>query len=376
MRIYKLFKNEDGGVLPFVALLLAFLLIGFVALVIDAGMLYAERRSMVTAADAAALGGAQILEESLADPDIEPIEVDPEAIKVAKDLGVANGVKSRDDIQVDITWNDPVYHVNIIKVKVKNNSELFFAKIFGTDNSDVTAEATATWGYDHKIEGGDILPLFTKEEDYQTAENTYLLSGKFVGNKSDIINGNWGLIDIFGRANDIRYAFSGEDIGQRMELDYTIDNKTGQDTGKIIDGIEDRMKTANLLTNKEDRVKFMTGLVPVIDWDTISKHGSSLKLPIKYFAVFEIYDVIAHGAENNNHKSTGSEFALYDKENYKSDGIAIEYDKVNGKNLETSTIIGKFTNDEPVAVRAIMEPGDQNNPNPKILSATYSKLIE
>lgn len=378
MNFDRLFKEEDGAVLPFVALLLMFVLIGFTALVIDVGYLYANRRSLVTAADAAALGGAMILEDGLSDPALEKEEVETEAIKVAKDLSEANGVENREDITVDISWKSDgpnEYNCNYIKVTVKNNYEMIFAKIFGTDNSDVAATAVATWGYVSKIEGGDILPIFTKSDDYQTENLTYLHAGKFVDNEGSVINGNWGLIDIYGNTSGIAEAFRGENIGKRMELSSTINNQTGLNGGNITNPIEDRMIEANKLPDKEDRIKYMCGLVPVINWDGITKQGSSLKLPIEYFAVFEIYDVIVQEAHNENQVSKGSIYALYDTADYKCDSIAADYGKVNDKFLESTTIIGKFTGTK-IDLDAIPQPGDNVNPNPGVISPTYAELIE
>jgi uncharacterized membrane protein len=111
----KLYKNEDGAVLPIVALLLTFVLIGLSALVVDVGFLYAERRSMVTAADAAALGGAKVLQEALSDPTAVQSVVESNAIKVATDLALANGVKNESDIKVKIEM-DTHYNSKVIKV--------------------------------------------------------------------------------------------------------------------------------------------------------------------------------------------------------------------------------------------------------------------
>lgn len=369
MKSYRFLKNEDGSVLPFVALLLAFVLIGLCALVIDAGMLYAERRSLVTAADAAALGGADIFEKALS-TEGGPASVETKAREVAINLAIANGVKNRADVDVDVDWNLPYEGktIDVIKVTVKNNTDLYFAKIFGNDATDVTAEAVATWGNVTKIEGGNILPIFTKFSDYQTENTTYLHAGKFVNNAGDKVSGNWGLIDIYGNTSKIASAFRGEMTGLRMELNYVIDNQTGLNGGNISDPIEVRMQKANTLPEKEDRIKFMSGLVPVIKWENITQQGSSLELPIEFFSVFEIYDVIP---KNDGY---GSKYALYDTPNYLSDGIAKHYE-VNSIDLAMCSIVGKFTG-EPISVRAVLEPGDQDPPEEGVSSVTYSMLIE
>lgn len=373
MKKSKFITKRKGAVLPFVALVLAFVLIGFSALVVDAGILYGERRNMVTAADAAALAGAKVMAEALGTAGY--INAKVEAEQDAIELALKNGVKSSGDIEV--IWNDPTdsWNRDTITVKVKINEGLLFARILGFNDADVAAKATATWGYVTKLEGGDIIPIFTKDSDYEANKEVVLHSGKFVNDFGDIVNGNWGLLDIFSNTNMISKALSGELMGQSFQLNWVLDNQTGLNVGNVNKPIEDRMKTADSLTDRDDRVKFMSGLVPVIDWDKIEKQGSSLKLPIKHFAVFEIYDVIISEGNNNNKPSVGSKFALYDTGNYRSDGIAIEYEQVDGKDLEKSTIVGEFTG-TIIETRAIVEPGDQTNPAPGTLSAKYFKLID
>lgn len=373
MKKLNLIRDEKGAVMPLVALVLSLLLFGFAALVVDAGILYSKRRNMVTAADAAALAGAMIMRDALGDSSISEGAARSKAESIARDIAMDNGVKNSGDIQ--IIWDNPAYGRKTITVKLHNNQRLIFAKFLGLDDTDVGAKAVATWGYVTKLLGGDILPIFTKDDDYQDTGITYLHDGKFLDNKGDVVNGNWGLIDVFGSTSEIGAAFRGDKIGKGLELSAIIDNQTGKNVGNVDNEIVERMIRANGLATKEERQRYMSGLVPVIDWVNITQQGSSLKLPIKYFAVFEIYDVIVDGGNNNNKPSKGSNRALYDSPDYKSDGVAKVYGKVDGKDLEKSTIIGRFTG-EIVDVVAVIQPGDQVNPNPGGLSPKYHKLIE
>lgn len=372
--------EEKGSALPIVTLLLVFIILGICALVFDAGILYSERRNMVTAADAAALAGAMIMEEALSGGDENAAKLEAEA--VAKEIALLNGVESDSDIQ--ISWVNADYDYKTITIIVKTSQDLFFARFLGYENTEVSARAVATWGFVTKMEGGDIIPLFIKDTDYQTSDITYLHAGKCIDSDGDTINGNWGLIDIFGSTSGIADALRGESLGKRMEIDYTINNQPGLNAGNIITPIEDRMDQADSLPEEEDRVKYMCGLVPIIRWTDITKQGSTLTLPIKSFAVFEIYDVIVSEGNGHGKLSKGSTHALYDDANYLSDGIAIEYPQISvgGEDIdmEKATIIGKFRDDYgdggEIDVRAIVSPGDQENPDPSIISVTYSKLIE
>lgn len=80
------FLRDDSGVVAPMAILLLVVLLGFSALVLDVGMLYAHRRSLQNAADAAALAAAGELELQIVGSAGDP---------VARALGTAskNGVK-------------------------------------------------------------------------------------------------------------------------------------------------------------------------------------------------------------------------------------------------------------------------------------------
>jgi Flp pilus assembly pilin Flp len=61
VKVKRLFMDEKGATLPLVAIILGLFALGFIALVVDVGTLYVERKAMITSADAAALAGAQVL---------------------------------------------------------------------------------------------------------------------------------------------------------------------------------------------------------------------------------------------------------------------------------------------------------------------------
>lgn len=374
MKIRELIKKEDGAALPIITLIVVFVMIGVTILIIDAGSLYGERRTMVSAADSAALAGANIMEDALGVSDM--ILARTEAEKVAKDIAVANGVKNRDD--VNISWDRINYNGadrDVITVRVRNDAKLIFGYVWGDESTGVTAKAVGTWGFVLKLEGGNILPIFVKTSTVSAGGTpTYLHAGKFVDDLGDVVNGNWGLIDIYGNGGDISRAFAGEMVNTRLQIDYTINNQTGLTAGKIA-GIEQRMIEAAKLATPEERKKFMTALVPVIDFTKVTQQGSSLVLPIDYFLTFEIQDVIITAGNNGNKRSEGSSYAMYDTVNYASDGVAKKYDKVNGFDLKKTTIIGQLSGD-PVQVNVVVEGGDQINPSPEIVTAKYSKLIK
>jgi len=122
----------------------------------------------------------------------------------------------------------------------------------------------------------------------------------------------------------------------------------------------------------------MIGLVPIIDKEkflnipaNLGGNANKFQLPIKYFAYFEITDVI------KKNSMIGSSEALNPLNEYKKVSSPINYsNKLSGQGVEYTYVLGKFTG-EVVNARTIVEIGDQVDPNPQSdITATYSKLIK
>lgn len=368
MRKFNLISREDGQVLPLVAIILSVVLLGFAALVVDTGFLYAERKTMVTAADAAALAGAMEMRDGLGG---NKANAQANAIATAKEIALANGVKNANDVVVEIGEDSNHGGRDTITVTVKNNKDLIFARFLGSSDSDVAGRAVATWGYVKSLLGGNILPIFGSLEDFETGEPVYIHDGKLMDPGGNVVNSHWGLLDL---GVQVKKAFSGELIKEPMEIGLTVDGKQGE-AGGHVDAIEERMQKANGLDTIKDRQRFMSGLVPIVDWDRkIDIGGNKLRFPIEYFAVFEIFDVIT-APNSSKHKAWGSEHALHGRPNYKSDGNQIKYDPINGEYLEKNTIIGGFTG-EIIELDAVVDPNDQNESDFNEDAAKYHKLIE
>ena len=119
--------GERGAVAVMVALLLVPLL-GFAAIAVDVGALYAERARLQTAADAAALAVAR----DCARGDCG------DAQATATELVEANVGSAEAD--------EPVLGTNTVTVTGSNPVEHWFAPIIGHDSSEVSATATVAWG--------------------------------------------------------------------------------------------------------------------------------------------------------------------------------------------------------------------------------------
>ncbi|MBI4507550.1 MAG: hypothetical protein HY691_18615 [Chloroflexi bacterium] len=96
VRARRRFLADESGVVAPVAILLLFVLLGFCALVLDVGLVYAHRRSLQNAADAAALAAALELQRELLGATAEPAG-QAEAFAGRNGVPAAPGDCTRDD---------------------------------------------------------------------------------------------------------------------------------------------------------------------------------------------------------------------------------------------------------------------------------------
>lgn len=120
-------RHDDGQTLVYVALAMVALL-AFVALAVDGGHVYAERRRMQNAADAGALAGAYEMCFGSAG----------RVVSTAQNYAIdRNGAQSAEVTQ------PTSYQVNVVANETTNT---FFAGVIGLNTIDITAEATAACG--------------------------------------------------------------------------------------------------------------------------------------------------------------------------------------------------------------------------------------
>src|SRR5919205_1052099 len=97
------FASDESGVVAPMAALLIIVLVGFCALVLDFGTIYANRRALQNAADAAALAGARDLENQVLGGTGDPTR---QALAWASKNGVpAAGAQCTPDNTPTVTYN-------------------------------------------------------------------------------------------------------------------------------------------------------------------------------------------------------------------------------------------------------------------------------
>ncbi len=381
-RFYKRFISERAAASIMAVIFLGLVGFGLAALVIDTSMLYAKRAEMVTAADAAALAGATVMREEVAKGlDPSSASVKNKAIEEARKFAIANG-SNPDEVAVfvgqrSVELNNGETDMRyVVDVDVGTTQSNIFANFLGDPESDVVASATATWGYVYAATVGKFLPIFTFDKDYSVMEDVLLHE------KIQDGNNNYGYIDIGSGMNAIKEALAGKYVDGLYISQNILDGKSGAGES-LINPIETRMQDAAKLATPEERRGHMMGLVPVISWERFNaipenfknKHGdyaAHLKLPIEYFAYFEIIDIV------KKNSPYGSSYALDPNNEYKKVSAPINYVDLVGSKPDSGLLYGRFTG-EIVKARTIVEAGDQINPAPdsggEDIAAMYAQLI-
>lgn len=142
-RLRKSPDSERGTVSVMTALLLVVLL-GFTALVVDVGMLYAEKAQLQNGADAAALAVAQECALSLASTNCATAS--PLAAGYAKS-NANDGLSNIQSVQLNKSAGTVTVTTGAQQAGGEANKvSLSFARILGFDSAEVGASAGAQWG--------------------------------------------------------------------------------------------------------------------------------------------------------------------------------------------------------------------------------------
>ena len=187
---HPLFTDDSGAVAVIVAVLMVVLL-GVAALVIDVGSMYAERRKLQTAADAAALAAVQELPA-------DPAQARAVALAYAAD-NASEASAARVYIENGLTANDTV------RVELENpDTSLFFASIWGQDSADVgalaTARVTSPIAYGKGVMPFGVLANGTIDPgQYWGIPRGTLIQLKFAGGQGT--NGDYGMVAMQEGAN-------------------------------------------------------------------------------------------------------------------------------------------------------------------------------
>lgn len=135
--------GERGAVSVLVAILMVTLL-GFTAMAVDVGMLYAERTQLRNGADAAAFAVAQKCAHNINDVDCSTTSA------LARSLANSNAGDGSSNIKslvLDKTAGTVTVTAGAQEAgKAPNRASLFFARVLGFNDVEVNASSTVRWG--------------------------------------------------------------------------------------------------------------------------------------------------------------------------------------------------------------------------------------
>jgi Flp pilus assembly protein TadG len=147
-------QSERGAISVIVAILMVSLL-GFTAIAVDVGMMYAERVQLRNGADAAALAIAQKCAKNAADAECSTTS------PLASSLANSNAGDGLSNIKTTVL-DKPNRTVTVTAGaqeagKAPNEVSLLFARAMGFNTAEVTADSTAKWG--SPLSGRTAFPL-------------------------------------------------------------------------------------------------------------------------------------------------------------------------------------------------------------------------
>lgn len=137
-------RDDERGAISILVAVLMVTLLGFAALAVDVGMLYAERTQLRNGADAAALAIAQKCARNI--NDIDCADTSPLARNLANG-NAGDGASNIASFVVDKATGTVKVRAGAQQAgQSPNRVSLFFARAFGINDAAVTADATVQWG--------------------------------------------------------------------------------------------------------------------------------------------------------------------------------------------------------------------------------------
>ncbi len=266
-------RGERGQVLVLVAASLVGLL-GFVALVVDVGFLYAERAKAMNASEAATTAGVQFL----------PYDSE-QARATALDYAARNGV-SADRVTVTISLDN-----TRIDVAVKTEAPLFFARVFGLNTVEVRGKAAAQVGAVRSLRGAE--PLGVEQQNFVYGATYYLKNSPGYGGS---YKGNFGALALGGRGastyrDNLEHGYSGE-----LKLGDVVESEPGNMSGPTSQGLGallDADPAGTYEHHDPDSPRIIK--VPVVRWDGGEGRRTGT---VVGFAAFWLESVGGEGREN------------------------------------------------------------------------------
>lgn len=220
MKFARLLKEEKGAVTVLMAAAMV-ALIGIMALVTDAGLLYLNQVKIENALDSAVLAGVQ----ELPDDSEEVIEV---AIAYAEQNGI-----DPDEVEFQLELDQDQGY--ILTGQATRKVDLFFARVLGFDDADVSAQSKARISSLSAARG--ILPFGVLAEEYEYGEEITLKTG---GGNS-FYPGWYGALRLGGNGANVYYDNIVNGYSGKVRIGDIIPLENGVMSNKTKTGINGRI---------------------------------------------------------------------------------------------------------------------------------------
>jgi hypothetical protein len=175
-RIFAKFQKEENGAVMVIVAFALIVIFGFAAFAVDFGLAYNSKANLQTAADAAALAGAQDLPHASI------------ATSTAYTYADANGC-SQDQTTIITPYNGDS---SMIEVICSDTVEYYFAQVLGINNTAITARAVAQ---NQSQWDGDALPFINLDDDYITSSQIKIWDKTDQGDFESISSSDFEIIN-------------------------------------------------------------------------------------------------------------------------------------------------------------------------------------
>ncbi len=281
LRLREILKCERGSAIIILAVAMT-VMVGMTALVADIGANYVKQNQLMVAADAAALAGGTLLNESKA-----------AATQAALDIVQKNGV-STDWVTVEVDED-----LSGITVKTRALIRFFFARLFATESG--VMEQRARVAKTRPIAFHNVFPLGVDESvEFDYTQEVNLFSKELLG------EGGWGALSFkdedgnYMTGANVFRQFLKEGYPGLIEIGDVVAAKGGVNMGPISEGIEYRFDQCaadhehhgpDICPSDCPRI-----LILPIYSTTILSDTSNKEVQIIDFAVFYVTDIFGSGS--------------------------------------------------------------------------------
>jgi Flp pilus assembly protein TadG len=276
--------SERGGIAVIVAILMVVML-GFAALAIDVGKLYAERAQLQNGSDAAALMMAQKCAKNDADVDCAITST------LAADLANKNAIDELSNVKSIAL--DKMNRTVTVTTGAKesgasaNSVSLFFAGVLGIPSAEVNASSSVRWG--SPVEGTIVFPLA-----FSVCQVSGMVDGvaQVIQNHSADANPDCPLGPA-GKTVPGGFAWTLQSPSQCGGLVNLAINQSGSDTGN--DGPSNCDSILNKWASELAARRPVTVLLPV--YDDVTGTGSGGSYHLTSFVAFSVQGWAFSGAD-------------------------------------------------------------------------------